>query len=198
MDFTTIFPVLLMEIFAGTRGFLHHLFTQNTLKTRKDVCYMAITFTNLNDLKMYIQAQIDSALVVDVKTEVAETAERVGRGVVYGAYQSPVMYGRRHGSGESLLDPENFSGEADNGVLTVKSTATPNYSYNGANDYTVKSLAELVEYGDGYKGQRYSFPVKEIKEPRPFMAETAEELESNNALKEALKNGLKRRGLTVK
>ena len=187
-----------MEIFAGTRGFLHHLFTQNTLKTRKDVCYMAITFTNLNDLKVYIQAQIDSALVVDVKTEVAETAERVGRGVVYGAYQNPVMYWRRHGSGESLLDPENFSGEADNGVLTVKSTATPNYSYNGANDYTVKSLAELVEYGDGYKGQRYSFPVKEIKEPRPFMAETAEELESNNALKEALKNGLKRRGLTVK
>ena len=159
---------------------------------------MAITLTNLNDLKVYIQAQINSALADEVKTAVAETAEKVGLDVVYGAYQSPVIYERRHGSGESLLDPENFSGEVDNGVLTVKSTAKPNYSYYGANDYTIKSLAELVEYGNGYGGQRYSFPVKEITEPRPFMAKTAEELGSNNALKEALKEGLKRRGLAVK
>ena len=158
---------------------------------------MAITFTNLNDLKVYIQAQIDSALSDDVKTEVAKTAERVGLSVVYGAYQSPTIYERRHGSGESLLDPENFSGDADRGVLTVKSTAKPNYSYYGANDYTIKSLAELVEYGNGYGGQRYSYPVKEIVEPRPFMAKTAEELGRNNALKEALKKGLERRGLTV-
>ena len=182
---------------VGFHDHFHHLFTQNTPKIRKDVCYMAITFTNLDELKMYIQAQINSALSDEVKTEVAETAERVGLGVVYGAYQSPAMYERRHGSGESLLDPENFSGEVDNGVLTVKSTAAPNYSYHGANDYTVKSLAELVEHGDGYNGQRYSFPVKEITEPRPFMAKTAAEVESNNALKEALKKGLTRRGLTV-
>ena len=159
---------------------------------------MTITLTNLSDLKMYIQAQINSTLKDEIKAEVAETAGRIGLSVVYGAYQSPSIYNRRYGSGESLLDPENFSGEVDNGVLTVKSTATPDYSYHGENDYTIKSLAELVEYGDGYNGQRYSFPVKEIKEPRPFMAKTAEELESNNALKEALKNGLKRRGLTVK
>lgn len=171
---------------------------QNTPEKWKDVCYMAINFTNLNELKMYIQAQINSALADEVKTEVAETAERVGLGAVYGVYQSPAIYERRHGSGESLLDPENFSGEVDNGVLTVKSTAAPNYSYHGANDYTVKSLAELVEFGDGYNGQRYSFPVKEITEPRPFMAKTTEELGSNNALKEALKKGLERRGLTVK
>ena len=182
---------------AGFHDHFHHLFTQNTPKTRKDVCYLEISFKNLNELKSYIQAQIDSTLAVEVKTEVAETAARVGRGVVYGAYPNPVMYERRRGSGESLLDPENFVGEAVNGVLTVKSTAEPNYAYGGASDYTVKSLAELVEYGDGYKGQRYSFPVKEIKEPRPFMAKTAEALEGNNVLKEALKKGLKRRGLTV-
>lgn len=157
---------------------------------------MAIILNNLSDLKMYIQAQINATLRTDVKDEVVGMIGEMALDKVYGVY-NPRMYQRR----DSLLDPENYDGEVSDGVLTVRSTASPNYSYNGQYDYTVHNLAELIEYGHREGDQMYSYPPSSktpYGQPRPFMEPTHEKLAQGDILKNIIKKGLQRHGLTVK
>jgi hypothetical protein len=64
---------------------------------------------------------------------------------------------------------------------------------------TGKNLPELVEYGDGYHFYHYDFPSKKGRymEPRPFTAKTIEHLQDSKAHVSALRDGLKRQGVTV-
>ncbi len=59
---------------------------------------------------------------------------------------------------------------------------------------------ELIEFGQGYKSMGYDFPHNGLRymEPRPFTKKTIENLKSNKAHVEAMKNGLKKRGLNIK
>ena len=187
---------------VGFNDHFHHLFTQNTPKTRKDVCYLAITFTNLNELKMYIQAQINSTLKEEVVDEITGIATTMAYNNVYGAYYNkythePNMYVRRYGSG-GLVDPDNFQGTMpESGVIEVRNITEP--------DGGGFNLSELIEYGDGNGGDgaKYHYgkgvnTVGDFHDPRPFMGPTQEELAKGNTLKNIIKEGLKRRGLTVK
>lgn len=156
---------------------------------------MNVTFQSLAQLKRYLEVQIEDTLMSDVKDEVANMIEESGLENVYAVY-TPRVYRRRRETGGSLLDPKNYVGETNNGELTITSTASPDYGYKGINDYTVKSLAELVEYGHGYNGQYYSYPFEKMG-PRPFIKPTIDKLAEGNTLKDIVKNGLKRHGLTV-
>ena len=166
---------------------------------------MAINFTNLNELKMYIQAQINSTLENEVVDEVTNKAIEEARKNVYGAYYysqtyEPVIYDRRYEDG-GLIDPENFKGSMPQpGVIEIRNITPPHPRYDLGN---VFNLSELIEYGDGGPGGYYNFPKGEgtygdFHPPRPFMNPTKEKLSKGDTLKNIIKEGLKRRGLTVK
>ena len=156
---------------------------------------MSTVFTSLKQLQRYLEVQIEDTVRTDVKDEVSKMLEKSGLENVYDVYE-PKVYMRRHGDGDSLLDPDNFNGEVNGNELTITSSAMPNYNYNGEYDSTVKSLAELVEYGHGYKGQYYSYPFSAMG-PRPFIEPTRDELAQGDTLKNIIKKGLIRHGLTV-
>ena len=163
---------------------------------------MTITLTNLSDLKMYIQAQINSTLKEEVVDEIAAIATTMAHSNVYSAYYNrqshqPNMYERRYGEG-GLVDPDNFEGiMPKNGVIEVRNIAEP--------DGGGFNLSELIEYGDGggSDGAKYHYgkganTVGDFHDPRPFMGPTQEELAKGDTLKNIIKEGLERRGLTVK
>ena len=163
---------------------------------------MAITFTNLDELKMYIQAQINSVLKEEVVDEITGIATTMAYNNVYGAYYNkythePNMYERRYGSG-GLVDPDNFEGTMpESGVIEVRNITSP--------DGAAFNLSELIEYGDGggSDGAKYHYwpgvdTVGDFRNPRPFMEPTQEKLAKGDTLKNIIKEGLKRRGLTVK
>ena len=161
---------------------------------------MAIILNNLSDLKMYVQAQINATLRTDVKDKVTDMAIKEARENVYAAYYPPVIYNRRYESG-GLIDPENFVGTMPQpGVIEIRNTTPPHPNYDFGN---VINLSELIEYGDGGPGGYYNFPkgkdtYGDFHPPRPFMNPTKEKLSKGDTLKNIIKNGLQRHGLTVK
>ena len=97
---------------------------------------------------------------------------------VYDAY-SPQYYNRRMNNG-GLSDTQNMEvTEIQNGISVHNATPLD----NGRNDY---SLDEIIVYGLGNQ------PFE-----RDFYAETAERFQENQEHTEALKQGLKKRGIEV-
>lgn len=167
---------------------------------------MAITFNNLSELKMYVQAQINGTLKSDVKDQVTDMAIQEARDSVYGAYYNkdthePNMYIRRYSNG-GLIDVENFEGTMpSDGVFEIRNITQPQSA--GHWDNPVYNLSELIEYGDGGTGGDYKYhkgdnTTGDFRPPRPFMEPTKEKLSKGNTLKDIIKKGLQRRGLTVK
>lgn len=167
---------------------------------------MAIVFSNLGELKMYIQSQINGVLRSDVKDEVVNTAIRKARENVYGAYYNkdthePNMYVRRY-ENEGLIDRENFESTMPaDGVLEVKNIAQPQPAEIWKNP--VYNLSELIEYGHGGGGGEYQYKkghntIGDFRPPRPFINPAKEELSQGDTLKNIIKKGLKKSGLTVK
>ena len=153
-------------------------------------------------MKTHVQAQIDSVLKEEVVDEITGIATTMARNNVYGAYYNkhthePNMYVRRYGSG-GLVDPDNFEGTMpESGVMEVRNIAAP--------DGAAFNLSELIEYGNGggSDGAKYDYSpgvdtVGDFRNPRPFMEPTQEQLARGDTLKNIIKKGLERRGLTVK
>jgi hypothetical protein len=86
--------------------------------------------------------------------------------------------------------------EIDDLTIFVTNETKPNpFARDGAT--TKKNLPELIEYGHGYKGYLYDYPGSPYSEPRPFTANTIEDLEKHGQHIDALRKGLKKRGFTV-
>ena len=156
-------------------------------------------FKSMPQLEKYLEVQIEHALLNKVTQDVAKIAEVLGQAFVYGVH-TPTEYGRRYGTGRSLIDPVNFEGKMENGTLVIKNIAQASLAYGGRFDKTVKNLAELVEFGHGYKGMKYSYSSRQgspYKEPRPFIGPTRDELAKGGTLKAIMKKRLKEQGLTV-
>ena len=175
---------------------------------------MAINFTNLNELKMYIQAQINSVLKEEVVEAIKDEAIKQAKENVYPAYGmigdgEPVIYhpqydpdARRRYDDGGLIDRDNFEGTMpSDGTIEVRNIAKPAEWPNW--DNKVSNLSELIEYGHGGSGGQYKYKkgkytFGDFRQPRPFMGPAQEELASGNKLNNVIKEGLKRRGLTVK
>ncbi len=137
-----------------------------------------MTFNNLNDLFRYIDQQTQDTM----RNEVAETAKdsmsKTVNSAVYGAYQ-PEYY-RRRGLNGGLADKDNYTVEdIQNGIIITNNTPLD----RGGNE---PRLDDIICNGLG----RQPFP-------RDFYSETENELLRTQAHKEALKRGLRDRGIDV-
>lgn len=131
----------------------------------------------------YIQNAIADSLNNEVFEEVKRTMNDHALSDVYAAY-SPKRYKRRMG----LLN-ENIVGKVYGMKLEVEDVDQPNPL--GDPPPTVdKDLIEVIETGVGYD---YYSPG-----PRPFVTNTAADLEGSNAHVRALAKGLAARGIKTK
>ena len=138
-----------------------------------------MTFKNLNDLFKYIEKDIQQVMLDEVADEVKDEMVNAVETSVYRVYD-PVQYSRRYGNG-GLGARENMQvTEIPNGI-SVRDIAPLD---NGRTDY---ELDDIVVNGLG----RMPFP-------RDFYSECKEQLEITGDHKEALKQGLKRKGYDVK
>lgn len=126
----------------------------------------------------HIEKQIQDTMVNEVADTVKDNMTEAVHTSVYDAY-SPQYYKRRMNNG-GLSDTQNMEvTEIQNGI-SVHNAAPLD---NGRNDY---NLDEIIVYGLGNQ------PFE-----RDFYAETAERLQENQEHTEALKQGLKKRGIEV-
>ena len=126
----------------------------------------------------HIEKQIQDTMVNEVADTVKDNMAEAVHTSVYDAY-SPQYYNRRMNNG-GLSDTHNMEvTEIKNGI-SVHNAAPLD---NGHNDY---NLDEIIVYGLGNQ------PFE-----RDFYAETAERLQENQEHTEALKQGLKKRGIMI-
>lgn len=136
-------------------------------------------FNNLNDLFAHIEADIQDTMVNEVANEVKDEMVTAVETSVYRVYD-PIQYNRRYGNG-GLGARENMQVEEIPNGIYVRDNAPLD---NGRTDY---ALDDIVVNGLG----RMPFP-------RDFYSECEEQLLLNENHKEALRQGLKRRGYEVK
>lgn len=137
-----------------------------------------MTFDDINDLFKYVKNMTQDA----IKTEVADTAKsamlQAVNTDVYDVYD-PVWYTRR-GTNGGLSDTENYTvHEIQDGIEITNGTPLDN-------DGMSPRLDDIICNGLG----KQPFP-------RDFYKETTDILESSDDVKEALKQGLRKRGINV-
>lgn len=153
---------------------------------------MAQKFTSIEEVKRAISSVVAGALEGPVQQAIKETESAHVATDVYAAYENK-RYKRRGRFG----DIENMQGtitELENGFrLEVDNMTPPNPKYWGppsSNKTTVdKHLATVIETGEGYD----YVPVP----PRPFMENTAQELDKSGEIVDILAKALNKLGITV-
>ena len=146
-----------------------------------------------------IAKKIDKALDDEVAEAIKQEEVQTISQVVYGVY-TPKIY-RRRGDLGGMADIYNIDHTVHDGKIEVVNNTEPNPggTMNDAAVTTGKYLDQLIEYGHGGSGGFYDFPKRgaAFMKPRPFTAKTIEHLAQNKAHIDALRDGLKRRGLKV-
>lgn len=146
---------------------------------------MSIVVPNISSLKEIIRRVANHALQEDVAPEVQIMLAENAQKDVYDAYD-PFEYPRSF----SLTDgaPETY--DIEEGDLKV--TVSVNHPYG-----------KLIEYGHGIDGMFYEFPFNrddtadKFLRPRPFFRHTVEQFDKEK-FKEVFKEGLEKRGFTIK
>lgn len=157
------------------------------------------TFKSIDDLMKYIQTAVTDSLQNETKEAVREEYKARINEDVYKSY-TPSIYPRR-GENGGLLADENIIGEMlDGNTLSVRDVAVPNVSltdpktpYTPDNDTRFASWIEEGNVPNIFNDGNYAW-----MEPRPFTQNTINELERNKAHVEAMKKGLKIRGIDTK
>ena len=138
-----------------------------------------MTFNNLNDLMKFMETQIQDTMCKEVADVAVEQLGNSVKTTVYDAYK-PTKYVRRYSNG-GLGDIRNMEvTEVENGI-EVRDVAPLD---NGRTDY---ALDDIVVHG--YDNHPFG---------RDFYADALDNLEYSGDAKNALKSGLKRRGINVK
>ena len=164
---------------------------------------------DIKELEKELQDRIDAALLTDVAEMVRDVmTDHINRDV-YDVYE-PSQYTRRYNesgidinsrfddtNNTGLLDPANITAYIDRtGILTVENdTVGSKYYYKKGSKVISKNagkpIAGVIETGNGYD-------VWDDAEPRPFIANTRDEIREGDYHIKALKQALKRMGLDVK
>ncbi len=150
--------------------------------------------SNLKDIESYLRQKIDEVLSDEVSKEVVKTESQQVKTVVYGN-KEPSVYQRRKDNG-GLSDIRNMVSIVKDGILEVKNITEVNPIKKSDGSYfnnafpTDYGLAEIVEYGN--KNGIIANPK------RPFTQATKDDLEESKKHIEALKRGLKKRGVNSK
>ena len=147
-----------------------------------------MTFSNIKDLRKYLEQNITSVLENEmsdtVKGSMAEAVDRT----VYSTYR-PKMYQRRQDRG-GLSDKDNMTATVDGNILEVENN-TPLNNDHGINR-SGKTLTEIVTSGENYMFSG-AFEV-----PRDFIEETRRDLKENDTVRKTMKTALQKRGLDVR
>ena len=149
-----------------------------------------------DDVIFRLKKDIDKVLEKEVLKAVQEVeSERIDE-IVYSVYE-PKMYRRRGMKGGGLGSIRNMIGNVSDGMLTVTNITGPNRVYKTTMPANA-NLAELVEYGSGYKGYIYDYPVpRQVYGRRPFTRATTYRLYKEKQHIDALRSGLKNIGYNV-
>lgn len=138
-------------------------------------------FNNFREIEKFLQGKINSTLKNEVAETVIETMQEKIEEEVYSVYD-PKVY-ERQGYQGGLTDPSNIEVQVvDDNTISVE-----NIRFDGN-----REVAEIVETGQGYM---YNFPYN--GRPRPFTEATREELRNTDKLKNSMRRGLKKRGISA-
>lgn len=137
-----------------------------------------MTFKNINNLLKYIEKQVQDTMTNEVADAATKNMAKAVQTSVYDVY-SPQYYKRRMNNG-GLSDTHNMEvSEIQNGIAVHDAAPLD----NGRNDY---DLDDIIVNGLGNQ------PFE-----RDFYSENVERLQKNQEHTEALKQGLKKRGIDV-
>lgn len=153
------------------------------------------TFKTVTDLEKFLKAEISKTLKKDVFEQVKKVEQENIQDAVYDAYK-PKVYKRRMYEDGLIADSNIIPVVIDNETIAVVNVAEPNpYTPQGRASVD-KNLPELVEYGhdNGHGSYDYSNGGAYLK-PRPFTANTIDELRETNSHVKAMKDGLNRKGI---
>lgn len=147
-----------------------------------------MTFYNLKDLTNYIQTQINNTLQDEVAESVKDTMLEAIDRVVYDRYD-PSYYERRGDKG-GLRDRDNITILGIQNGIIAENTTLVNDDYGAPN--TGQLLSPIIVSGQGYLFSGYRKPYEHR---RDFVEETRSLLKKHDIVKQALKDGLSKRGL---
>jgi len=147
-------------------------------------------FKDLKELEKYLEKQINDSLKTDVKTKTGILIESHIANDVYAktAPWEPKVYNRTFNLIESVSGDMISNDELK--IYIDDNIAQSHHMYN--KNQPLEPYAEIVETGIGYDFDK-PYPYNQ---PRPFFANSVEELKDGKA-KEYLKDALKKRGLNV-
>lgn len=156
---------------------------------------------NLKELRKHIEKAISNSLENEVFEDVRETERRHVQTDVFDVYKPRVYHRREFYPEEYVSYGETGIGVKDerniifdpvkNGVLKVENVAKFNPRYKTKNHGP--GLVILIEYGHGSRGIYYDYPkYPEYLSPRPFIANTREEIKQTKSHVKAMKLGLRR------
>lgn len=153
------------------------------------------TYDEIEDLLNDLKSDIEDTLLDEVLETVRDIETEHVQNDVFSVY-SPTIYERRLSGG--LDDRENVVGQVKNGVLIVENDTAFNESYGTKNKGI--GLAVMVNDGGTYKHD-YDYGFRTIEasfsDPRPFLDNTAEEIERTDDVENALAKGLTKRNYDV-
>lgn len=155
-----------------------------------------MAFQSMNDFAKQVGILLDNILFDEVYEAVRDVQlEHIAEDVM-DVYR-PAEYERRD---NGLENPGNiWASRSSQNELVVENVTQFNPDY-GTENYGY-GLVGLIEYGDGWNGLYYDYrPKKNARylKPRPFIANTRADLKTNKQHIQALKDGLKTRGIRFK
>lgn len=143
----------------------------------------------MSSLIAYLQPIINEVLLDEVSDTVRDEIESSAIEVILNAGE-PIWYNRRSstnslGSGGIADKTEMDTILISNGVIEVVDNASSSRPWNNG-----RTLAENLEYG-------YNDMNNWWDQPRPFIQQSRENLEQNKNHVRSMRDGLRKRGLTV-
>lgn len=136
----------------------------------------------MRELNAYLQKQVQATL----ENEVAETVKDVMQDHiqkdVYDVY-TPKQH-IRDGYNGGLIDRDNIESRSIKDGIEVENITKHDGKY----------IPAVIETGEGYTYSGYGY---EYEEPRPFIANSRMDLQKNKQHVQALKDGLKEKGIRV-
>ena len=153
---------------------------------------MARMYSSLSSLDKAIRKAILSALKNEVANAVEETTKQHIQSDVYAVYD-PVEYQRRGELKNAAFQHDIYYVGSDIAMRSF-STAKQNRSVIGSSkSYPVGAFAQWIQ--DGAVPNIFNKRHYICQDARPFYTNSVQELESRGLVREALAQGLKRRGV---
>jgi len=145
------------------------------------------SYDDVDELLNDIKSDIEDTLMCEVLDEVKDIELQYIKHDVLSVYK-PKIYGRRSSGG--IDDIRNIVGYKGDMSISIDNVTRFNDGYGTYNHG--EGLADLINDGNSLKGYFYDFSG-EFEQPRPFIDNTALEVEKTDRVENALAKGMKRR-----